>query len=104
MNSKKLEFTLLLITALTKPKAWVLGAVSFFALTAFKWVADGQEIFIDNWRVILSGMLNPEIPIEQKFFLVGFFCMLVAMSLFLINIVKHVAIELYIRFGIKPKL
>lgn len=104
MKSKRLEITLIIITALTKPKSWVLGAVSFFALTAFKWVAEGQSIFIDNWQSILQGMLNPNTPIEQKLFLIGFFCMLVAMSLILINIVKHMAIQLNSRFGEKPEL
>ena len=104
MMSKALKFTLILIAALAKPRAWVLGSVSFFALTSLKWVVKGQSIFIDNWYSILMGMINPNVPIEQKLFLVGFFCLLSALSLILINTIKNTSIQLYIRFGIKPEL
>ena len=72
MRSRGLEALLLLITALTKPKPWILAAVSFYFLTVFKWISEGQAIYFDNWQIILRGLLNPNLPIEQKFFLIGF--------------------------------
>jgi len=104
MRSRRLEVFLLLITALTKPKAWVLAAVSFYFLTVFKWISEGQAIYFDNWQIILRGLLNSKVPIEQKFFLVGFFCLLTAISLASISIVKIIAIQLSVRFGKKPEL
>ncbi|MEW6174118.1 MAG: hypothetical protein AB1588_00325 [Pseudomonadota bacterium] len=104
MRSRELEALLLLITALTKPKPWVMAAVSFYFLTVFKWISEGQAIYFDNWQIILSGMLNSNVPIEQKFFLIGFFCLLTAISLTSINIVKIIAIQLFLRFGKKPEL
>jgi len=101
MRSKTLTIVLLVVTALTKPKAWVLSAVAFIAAWAFSYIGQGQAIYIEHWRPILEGMINPEVPFAQKSFLIGFLCLLIAMSMISINIVKAMAIELNNRFGKK---
>lgn len=104
MKSKTLQVVLLLVTAFTKPKAWVLSSVAFIAGWAFSYFGQGQAIYVEHWETILNGMLNPDVPFSQKSFLVGFFCLLVAMSMISINIVKLMAIEIYKRFGKKSEL
>jgi len=103
MRSKTVSIVLIVVTAFTKPKAWVLSSIAFIAGWAFSYIGQGQAIFVENWEVLLEGMLDPNVPLAQKSFLVGFLCLLIAMSMVSINVVKHMAIQLFTRFGKKPE-
>ena len=103
MRSRTLEITLLLVVLLTKPKSWVLSGVGIISLSVVKWLFEGQAIYVQHWQDLLNGMLNPEIPLDQKLFLIGFFCFLIGASMFFMNVIKHVAIEQFRRFGTKPE-
>lgn len=103
MRSKTVSIVLIVITAFTKPKAWVLSSIAFIAGWAFSYIGQGQAIYVEYWKVLLEGMFDPNVPLEQKLFLIGFLCLLIAMSITSINVVKHMAIQLFTRFGKSPE-
>ena len=103
-RSRLLEGILIFITALTKPPSWVLLGVFFISISAFKEVSKIPWFYIENWKTILLGMANPQIPIYEKFFIVGVFFLFAATAAWFLSIAVHMVIQRYVRFGKKPDL
>lgn len=104
MSSKFLNFSLLLITLLTKSKSWIVTSASILVLSLMKFFFEGQSIFFKHWDDIWSGMVNPAIPFEQKVFIVSFFILVTGLAMYYTNIFKLLVIHQYKRFGAKPKV
>lgn len=103
MKFKLLNFLLLLITLLTKPKPWIVTGSSFLVLMLMKFFFEGQSIFFKHWREIWSGIIDPVVPVEQKVFIVSFFILLTGLALFYTDIFKKLIIHQYKRFGSKSR-
>jgi hypothetical protein len=104
MSSKFLNFSLLLVTLLTKPKSWIITGVSLLILTVMKFLFEGQSIFIKHWSDMWAGMVNPTVPLEQKVFVVSLFILVSGLAVYYTNIFKLLVIHQYKRFGTKPKV
>lgn len=104
MSSKFFNFSLLLITLLTKPKSWIVTGASLLVLTVMKFFFEGQSIFFKHWSDIWSGMINPDVPLEQKVFIISFFILVTGLAMYYTNIFKLLVIHQYKRFGTKPKV
>ncbi|RXE96037.1 hypothetical protein [Pseudoalteromonas sp. PS5] len=104
MSSKFLNFSLLLIALLTKPKSWIVTGASLLVLTVMKFFFEGQSIFFKHWNDIWAGMINPAVPLEQKVFIVSFFILVTGLAMYYTNIFKLLVIHQYKRFGSKPKV
>ncbi len=104
MSSKYLNFSLLLITLLTKPKSWMVTGASLLILSVMKFLFEGQSIFIKHWSDIWAGMVNPIVPLEQKIFVASIFIFISGMAMYYTNIFKLIVIHQYKRFHTKPKI
>ncbi|WP_081138963.1 hypothetical protein [Halomonas sp. BC2] len=101
MRSKLLNFLLLLITLLTKPKSWIVTGASILVLTMMKFFFEGQSIFFRHWNEIWSGMINPDVPLEQKIFILSFFILVTGLAMYYTSMFKALVIYQNKRFGAK---
>lgn len=102
MQSRFLVFSILLVALLTRPRSWVVSGVAFLILLLVKFFGEGVSLYFKHWNELQVGMLNPEVPVEQKLFVVGFFFLLLGISMFYTNIFKEIIVYQYKRFGEVP--
>ena len=74
---------------------------SVLVLTMMKFFFEGQSIFFKHWREIWSGMVNPDIALEQKVFVLSFFILVTGLAMYYTNIFKLLVMHQYKRFGAK---
>ena len=101
MRSKILNFSLLLITLVTKPKSWIVTGASILVLTMMKFFFEGQSIFFKHWSEIWAGMTNPSVPLEQKIFILSFFILVTGLAMYYTSMFKDLVIHQHKRFGAK---
>lgn len=99
MSSKKLEVVLLLITLLTKPRSVILSGATLLVFSVMMFFYKGQSIFFMHWQDILTGLLDPDVPLEQKVMIVSFFFLFTGFTMFYTSIFRKLVIEKYKRFG-----
>lgn len=104
MKSTRLNIVLPLIALITRPNSLILTGSSLLVLSIMKFLFEGQSIFFEHWRDIYGGLLNPEVPFEQKLFIISFFMLITGLALFYTNIFKAIVISQSKRFGTKPKV
>lgn len=104
MSSKFLNFSLLSITLLTKPQSWIVTGASLLVLTLMKFFFEGQSIFFKHWDDIWAGLNNPDVPLEQKIFIISFFILVTGLAMYYTNIFKLLVLHQYKRFGTTPKV
>lgn len=101
MRSNLLNFLLLLIALFTKPKSWIVTCASMWVLTMMSFFFEGRSIFLKYWSEIWLGMINPDVPLEQKIFILSFFILVMGLAMYCISIFKSLVIYQYERFGAK---
>ena len=95
----KLNIVLPLIALLTKPKSWIMTGASMLVLSIMKFLFEGQSIFFEHRQDIFADLINPDVPLELKIFLVSFFILLTGLVMFYTSIFKAIVISQSKRFG-----
>lgn len=66
-----------------------------------KYFFEGQSIFFKHGDEIWSGMINPDVALEQKVFILNLFILITGLAIYSTSIFKLLVIHQGKRFGTK---